>query len=297
MGVLVFGLEFKRSVGDREGLEALVEGDFLVEEAVTADGVKRSKFAREGVDDIVVIIPSTHLERLLGVEVIVRIGSSEVGQAEDALVDDGQRIGHGLGVLFLHGDLDLLLGVGGLGDVKHRLQLKLAVLHLDRHHAIHTQRHVVARVARLDQRDIDVHVGDHLLGGLEFHLALSGQLVEHHGLEDLVVGFDRHQGLCHLVGGEVNHHVVANLIGILAAAHGQLYRTFGITGGVDGSVIPVKTHHLSESVATLLVGDDKEVQTPLLVRHVELQIGLAVIAGQGSAHLGTLVGASHILAK
>ena len=182
MGVGVAGLQLEWAEGHGIRLETLVEGELLAYHAVTADGVDRAELAAEGVDDRGVVVPGAHQQRLLAVEVAVRVRRAEVSESEDALVDHGKGVSHGLfvGLADLH--LDIFLGVGGLRNIDIRLQLQLLVFHLDWNHAIQTYRHAVAAVVRLNQRHVDVHIRYHVGGGGELHLAFLAEVVEREGL-------------------------------------------------------------------------------------------------------------------
>ena len=283
-------MEFEGTVGHGECLEAFVEGDLLVDESVTTDGIHGAEFAREGVDDVVVVVPRTHLKRLFGVEVVVRVGCAVVGESEDTFVDHGQGIGHGFAVLLLDRHFHLLIGVGGLGYIENGLEVKFRVFDLHGHHAVHAQRHVVVGIMRLEEGDVHIDVRNHLLGGFDFHLALGAEFVEHHRLDHMVVGFNGDQGSGVFVGGEGHHDVVAHVIALLGAAHGKLHGAFRLAGAMDGGIVPVEAEDLGKGIAALGIVDDKEVHAPLFVGDVDVDLSLAVEAVKGTVLLGAFIG-------
>ena len=225
MGVGIASLQLERSQGDSVSLEALIQGDFLVEDTITTDGVDRAQLAAERIHDVGVVVPSAHAQCLLAVEVAIRIRGLEVGQAKDTFINDGQGVGHSLSCGFAHLHVNLLLRVGRFGDCDVGLQLQLLVFHLHGHHAIESDGQVVISVMRLNQGYIDIHVRDHLLGGRDFHLAFLSEVLHQHGLQHPVVGFHRDKSLGLVVSGEGHHHLLAHLVTLRRGLQRQLCRS------------------------------------------------------------------------
>ena len=291
MGVGFAGFQFERSQGDRIRLETVVERDFLVEDTVTTDGVNRAQLAAERIHDGSIVIPSAHAQCLLAVEVAIRIGCREIGQAEDTFIDNSQSVGHSLLVGLVHFHLDGLLGVGRFGSGDIGLQQHFLVLHLHRHHAVEADRQVVVGIVRLDQGHVDIHIRNHLVGSGDFHLAFRAEILEQHGLHHLFVGFHRDQRLSLLVGGEGDDNLLAHLIAVGSGLHDQLCRSPRSRRSV--TIAPVEGDDFGEHIAALLVVDDEEVAAPFIVRDVEGNRGRAV-AGQRAVLHGSLVGARGI---
>ena len=226
MGVGIASLQLEGAQSDSVCLEALVQSDFLGDEStVTTDGVDRAQLTAEGINDASVVVPRAHAQSLLAVEVTIRIRGLEIGQTEDAFVDDGQGVGHGLSGGFAHLHVNLLLGVGGLGDLDVGLQLQLFVLHLHRHHAIETDGQVVVGIMRLNQCYVDVHIGNHFLSGGDFHLAFLAEVLHQHVLQHTVVGFHGDESLGFLVGGEGDDDLLTHLVVLSRGLHRQLGRS------------------------------------------------------------------------
>ena len=288
MGVFLSRLQLERSQSDGIGLETVVQSDFLIEDTVAADGINGTQLAAERINDVGVVVPSADAQCLLAVEIAVRVRGLEIGEAKNAFVNDGQSVGHALLVGLAHLHLNLLVRVGRFGHLEIGLQLQILLLHLHRHHAIQTNRHVVGGIMWLNQSDIDIHIRNHLLRSCDFRLALLTEIFDQHGLQNPVVGLDGYECLGLVVGREFDDHFLAHLIAVGSGFHGQLRRR--TRSGRRMSIAPIETDDFGELMATLLVVHHKEVTAPFFIRDVESD-GSRAVAGQGAVLHGSLVSA------
>ena len=114
---------------------------------VTADSRQRRELPAESADHLVEEVPGLHPQGLRLVHLAPGIRGLEGRDVQQAFIHDGQGIGHGPTLLFLHLHQEGLFRMQRGGHFQHRLQVRGRVLHLHALHAVQAQRKVVHCVA------------------------------------------------------------------------------------------------------------------------------------------------------
>ena len=267
------------------GIEAVVFPRLQIHFFVTADGRQRHHLGTEGADHLVVQVPGVHAQGFGFVQLAPGIGRLEASQVQQALVHDGQGIGHGFAVLFGNLNLERLFGMQFVGHLDHGLQVGGGILHL---HPLHTPKadgQVVHRGAvRLQQRYLHIDVGSHFRGDGEAPGCIFIRERHPFALQDTVAVFQRNQGLGARSGRDEDSGLFTGLVGRLVHGEGQHGQGFGILSVGAAAVFgPVHGEETAADVAGIHIPGQYQEAAPVGIVHPDGDAGILAAGRERAA--------------
>ncbi len=267
------GLEVERPLEQDDGREAarllgLVQGCGVL---VAADGQQAGHLGPVGLGHEVEQVPGADAEGLAGVEGLAQVGRREPGQAEQALVDDGQGVGHGPPGRLAHLDLELFRGPQLAGHLDGRVETRGRVLDEERQDAVEPDGRVGRLAAMgLEERDVDIDVGRHGRRERDFDavLALDGGNPLH--VQDRGPGLERDQGASLNGRGQEDDGLLADLIsGLVGGQRQRRGPRAALPAGPARPVGPIDVDDLAGGVAAGGVLDADQVPAPGRLADIE----------------------------
>ena len=264
---------------------------------VTAHGQHRAEPAGIGAHDLVIQIPGLHAQGLGTVHGLPRGRGLEGGQVQQALVHDGEGVGHRLAGLLGHLDGELLLRGHGVGHLDDRLQVRARILHVQALHAVQAQRKVVGGVGvRLDEGDMDIEVRGHLRGdgeGVRGVLAVGGG--DPFAGDDAGAVLEGDERLSALGGRDVDGGLVTGAVAFLVGGEGEHRQGVRILAvGAAAVSGPVDDDGLAGDVSARDVTYDDEVAAPVGLGGAEGEGGVLRAGGKRTGRDRLRAASAHI---
>ena len=232
---------------------------------VAADGSLGCQYSVQGSDDVVVHVPGLDAQGLIAVHLGPRVGRFESRQIQQALVHDGQGIGHGPALF--------------LADLQGKRFLRMQFVGQGQHtaDAVQAQREVVGTLAAgLQQGYVDKEAGSQVGGDRNLHgRILVGRSAHPVARNHLVGVFDRYQGFPAGGGGQVSRDHLPAAAAFLVQREGQHGKHLRVAPvGPAVPVGPVDQYRVAGHVPAFLVIDHDQIPAPVFVEDLEREGGV-----------------------